>query len=131
MRSRWHQIFHAPPPPKLSRDLLIRAIAYHLQEEEQGGLDLRTKRRLLSPARTLETDGGVSLKPGTKIIREWHGRTHRVTVLETGFDYAGRRYRSLSRIAREITGTRWSGPSFFGLKMNPKRNLRGAETANG
>jgi len=123
LRARWKRIFRTDPPPKLSRDLLIRALAYQLQEEAEGGLDTRTKRRLGSLARSHEAGGTPtlpsSLRPGTQLIREWRGRTHRVTVLAEGFDYAGRRYRSLSRIAREITGTRWSGPSFFGLKKTP------------
>ena len=86
-----------------------------------GGLRQATKRRLASLAHKLETEGdvmstsGLRLKPGAKLVREWHGDTHSVLVLEDGFEYRGKRHRSLSKIARAITGAHWSGPRFFGL----------------
>jgi hypothetical protein len=92
-----------------------------MQERVHGGVSKSTKRKLRALAQKLETDGnaafdpGLSLKPGAKLVREWHGVGHSVIVLEDGFDYGGRRYRSLSKIAREITGAHWSGPRFFGL----------------
>jgi len=137
LRARWKRIFGSDPPPKLSLDLLMRASAYQIQTDAHGGLDPKSIRRLRSLVQVFKTTGNFtfapspSLKPGAKLIREWHGKTHRVTVLENGFDYAGRRYRSLSQIAREITGTRWSGPSFFGLNRGPKPNRRGSEAHHG
>ena len=121
LREYWRKIYRAEPPRRIPRDLLMRAAAYQIQESVYGGLDRKIKRRLRSLARALETDGrlplssGPSLKPGAKLIREWHGRTYRVAVLEDGFEFDGERYRSLSKIAREITGAHWSGRRFFGL----------------
>ncbi|HBK79174.1 MAG TPA: DUF2924 domain-containing protein [Nitrospinae bacterium] len=121
LREHWRKIYRTEPPRRIPRDLLMRAVAYQIQERALGGLDQKTKRRLRTLARTLETDGrlpissGPSLKPGAKLIREWHGKTYRVAVLEDGFEFDGERYRSLSRIAQEITGAHWSGRRFFGL----------------
>ena len=126
LREHGRKIYRAVPPRRIPRDLLMRAAAYQIQERACGGLDRKTKRRLRTLARTLETDGrlplssGPDLKPGAKLIREWHGKTYTVTALEEGFEFGGKRYRSLSRIAREITGARWSGMRFFGLAKNTK-----------
>ncbi len=126
LREYWRKIYRAEPPRRIPRDLLMRAAAYQIQERAYGGLDRKTKRRLRTLARTLESDGrlplspGPSLKPGAKLIREWHGKTYRVAVLEDGFEFDGERYRSLSKIAREITGARWSGRRFFGLPQKEK-----------
>ncbi len=103
-------------------DLLQRALAYHIQERAEGGLSKAALKRL---AHLGDPRGNVGrpprpapprLRPGTRLVREWRGSVHQVTVGEDGFDYRGARYASLSRIAREITGTRWSGPLFFGLR---------------
>ncbi len=121
LQDRWRRLYGAEPPAHISRDLMVRTIAYRIQEREYGGLDKNTKRRLRSLARALESEGerslstGPTLKPGAKLIREWHGKTYTVTALEEGFEFKGKRFRSLSRIAREITGARWSGLRFFGL----------------
>ena len=120
LRVAWRRHYRTPPP-RLSRDLLIRAIAYKMQERIHGGLRQATKRRLASLAHKLEAEGdvmstsGLRLKPGAKLVREWHGDTHSVLVLEDGFEYRGERHRTLSKIARAITGAHWSGPRFFGL----------------
>ena len=122
LRRRWRRFYHTEHPAGLSRDLQTRAIAYKMQERVHGGLPQHIKRKLRTLARQLETASGgkfkpgIMLKPGAKLIREWAGRPHRVVVLEDGFDYEGRRYPSLSAIAREITGVRWSGPRFFGIR---------------
>ncbi len=126
LRAHWRKIYRTEPPRRIPRDLLMRAVAYQIQERAYGGLDRKTKRRLRSLARSLENDGrlplssGPSLKPGAKLIREWHGRTYRVIVLEDGFEFKGRCYRSLSKIAREITGAHWSGRRFFGLPQKER-----------
>lgn len=123
LRRRWRHFYHTEQPAGLSRDLQTRAIAYKMQERVHGSLPQYVKRKLRTLAKQLETGSGgkfkpgIMLKPGAKLVREWHGQTHTVIVLEDGFDYDGRWYRSLSMIAREITGARWSGPRFFGIRQ--------------
>lgn len=101
--------------------------AYRIQENAFGGLSTMTRRRLKQIAISLENGndnlkgGQRPIKPGTRLIREWQGKTHTVSVLETGFEFQGSRYRSLSEIARLITGARWSGPLFFGLRPGPAK----------
>src|SRR4029077_15026624 len=107
--------------PRISRDLLVLALGDRLQEIEHGGLGKATRRKLQTMAKALRTTGrvgpapGLSLKPGARLVREWRGRTHTVTVTEDGFEYAGTSYLSLTTIAKKITGAHWSGPRFFGL----------------
>ena len=121
LRALWLAKFKSEPPKAFGPDLLRRSIAYRIQEEAYGGLD-RTTARLLK--RLMEqfakNNGRIVLprriKPGSVLIREWKGERHHVTVLEDGFAYQGKPYESLSQIARLITGTRWSGPKFFGLR---------------
>jgi Protein of unknown function (DUF2924) len=121
----WCGLYRAVPPTRLSRDLLIRGVTYILQERTHGGLSLSTKRRLHSLSGGSGQQVGpalppaVALRPGTKLVREWHGRVHTVSVLADGFEYQGERYPSLTRIARRITSAHWSGPLFFGLKRQP------------
>ncbi len=126
LRSEWRKLYRVEPPRRLSRDLLLRAIAHRIQERLYGGLGLATRRRLNALALELEKRGAAHfdpraiLKPGTKLVREWHGRAHAVIVLDNGFEYQGQRYRSLTRVATLITGVHWSGPVFFGLKKRPR-----------
>src|SRR5262249_10429380 len=109
-------------PERLRRELARRILSYKAQEQEQGGLRVETIRRLDRLAgtqvgsRRLAGSGERAVKPGTRLIREWHNQAHVVTVEKNGYEYRGLRYRSLSEVARRITGTRWSGPLFFGLK---------------
>ena len=120
LRREWRRLYHNDPP-RISRDLLVLGITYRLQEIEHGGLGKATIRKLRTLARTLHATGRVgpipslTLKPGARLVREWHSRAHTVTVTEDGFDYAGTSYPSLSKIAKKITGAHWSGPRFFGL----------------
>ena len=108
LRREWRRLFRSDPP-KISRDLLIRGIGYRLQEIQHGGLGKSTRRKLKTLAKMLWTEGrvtpdpGLSLKPGAWLVREWHGRTHTVTVTEDGFEYGGRTYPSLTKIAKKIT----------------------------
>ena len=108
-------------------------VAWKIQEQAHGGLGAATKRRLADLAKTMEKNGDVTrdrvtcFKPGARLVREWHGETHTVIVLEDGFQWKGRRWRSLSVIAREITGVHWSGPRFFGLKGRAKAETGSAE----
>ena len=119
---RWVALYRSPPPKGISRALLIRAIAYRIQTSKWGGLKSATLRQLqkaagepVSEAKTLASPSRWSLRPGTRLLREWNGKTHQVEVVETGFIWDDRPYKPLSAIAREITGARWSGPRFFGL----------------
>ena len=120
LRDEWRRLYHCEPP-RLSRDLLARGIGYRLQELQHGGLSKSTRRKLKTLAKMFRTEGRVapdlslSLKPGARLVREWHGRTHTITVTEDGFEYAGVTYASLTKIAKKITDTHWSGPRFFGL----------------
>ena len=126
LRDRWAELFGGKPPKRSSRELLRRCIAHRVQENAQGGLRAATRKRLLKLANQLETGSMMPLptvrrvSSGAKLFREWRGEMHRVTVLEDGFEYRDQRYPSLSVIAREITGTRWSGPRFFGLREAPQ-----------
>jgi hypothetical protein len=121
MGDLWLELFGGPPV-RVRRELLIRILAYKIQEQAFGGLSTRTRRRLKQIAISLENGNSKlkidqgPIKPGTRLIREWRGKTHTVSVTETGFEFQGSQYRSLSEIARLITGTRWSGPLFFGLR---------------
>ncbi len=122
LHAQWLEVFGRPAPPKLRRDLLVRILSYRIQEVALGGLSTATQRRLQQLARTFESNPQAALpdvpviKPGTRLIRKWHDHVHQVTTLERGYEYQGKRYGSLSQIARLITGTRWSGPLFFGLR---------------
>ena len=108
----------------LSRELLLRALAYRMQEVALGGLRPARQRQLRQMAQQFNRIGAANtpprpeLKPGTRLIREWQGRTYDVLVLDEGFSWQNTQYRSLSALARKITGTAWSGPLFFGLKPN-------------
>ena len=123
LRAEWRRLNKTDAAPRLSRELLVRAIAYRLQEVAFGGLRPEPQRQLRQIAMELQQTGAATtrLRPqlpsGTRLIREWQGRRHEVVVLEDGFSWQGTYYRSLSAIARAITGTAWSGPLFFGLKQ--------------
>jgi hypothetical protein len=120
LRTEWRRLYRSQPP-RLSRDLLIRAIAYRIQELRYGGFSKATRRKLAALVNAPQFEGEIptetaqKIRTGARLVREWKGRTHTVTVQEEGFTYAGRSYRSLTAIAREITGAHWSGPRFFGL----------------
>ena len=144
LRQQWRSLYKTPAPPNLSRELLVRAVAYRMQELAGGGLRPEPQRQLLRIAREFKQTGAAALrarpelKPGTRLMREWQGRTYEVLVLDAGFSWQGMRYRSLSAIARKITGTAWSGPLFFGLKpsrpttcrSSPVRHPADASTAD-
>ena len=120
LRVAWRRVHRTEPALGISRDLLIRALAHQLQERTHGGASGALRRRLQSLAREFEKGGasydpGIRLKSGTTLVRQWRGHTHTVLVREDGFEYDGQRYRSLTVIAKRITGAHWSGPRFFGL----------------
>src|SRR5437879_5341433 len=115
LAEHWAEYFGAAPPPRTSRSLMIRAVAYKMQEQALGGLSGAT-RRLLSGQEPAPARHRRSLAPGAVLVREWHGTWHQVTIAEKGVLYCGERYRSMSEVARLITGARWSGPRFFGVR---------------
>jgi hypothetical protein len=128
LRAGWQTVFRRVPPRRLPRHLLFRMLAYRLQADHLGDLDADS-RRLLDRASTPEAAGkravnigktAASVRPGTILAREWNDRMHRVAVMADGFAWNGKTYPSLSKIAFAITGTRWNGPRFFGLRDKPK-----------
>jgi Protein of unknown function (DUF2924) len=126
LRARWKILFETEAPPRFSRDLLMHAVAYRIQERVLGGLKPATRRlfeRVSQDARArrpIRVAPVRKLAPGALLIRQWGGAKHQVTVLEGGVMFRGKLYRSLSAVARVITGNRWSGPLFFGLKARLK-----------
>jgi len=132
LRREWRRLYRCEPP-RISRDLLLRGIAYRRQELEHGGLGKTTRRKLKTLAKMFRTTGrvapdpGLALKPGARLVREWHGRTHTVTVTEDGFEYAGASYPSLTKVAKKITGAHWSGPRFFGLVRAGAKSAKAAD----
>ena len=133
LKQQWRDLFESEPPP-FNRRYLESRLAYRIQELAYGGLKPETVERLEALGEQLFGDGTGSVRgkrralrddghrpiAGTRLIREWQGVEHCVTVRDQDFEYQGRPYKSLSAIARAITGTRWNGPLFFGL-----RNQRG------
>ena len=114
LAEHWAKCFGVPPPPRTSRSLMIRAVAYKMQERALGGLSA-ANRRLLCGQEPAPVRRSRPLRPGIVLVREWHGVGHQVTILDKGVLYRGERYRSLSEVARLITGAHSSGPRFFGL----------------
>jgi hypothetical protein len=115
----WDAVFGGPVPKRLSSPFLRRYLAFEMQARERGGLPKGFVGRLQKAVRDDRGTSSRALKPGGRLIREWNGATHVVDVVEGGFVWNGQRYASLSPIARAITGARWSGPRFFGLKKVP------------
>ena len=131
LSERWKSLYGKAPSVHIGRTILIHAIAYRLQEKAFGGLKPSTRRLLARVAEEARTGGtpvtpkGRTANTGTILVREWQGKAHRVTVLDEGVAFNGKRYRSLSEVAREITGSRWSGPRFFGLRPAEMENNNG------
>ena len=142
LRTMWRRQWKQPPPMRLSKDMLVRGLAWKLQEAAFGGIGKADLRKLAALAKTVDArlavedrgDAGavglagfaktvsssfaattVVLREGNRLVREWNGTTHTVLVLASGFEWQGTQYRSLSQIAEAITGAHWSGPRFFGL----------------
>jgi hypothetical protein len=134
LRARWHTVFRRAAPPHLPRHLLFRILACRLQADQLGDLDADT-RRVLDRMRFETADGigrlvadlnrsRTELRPGTLLTREWDGHLQQVMVLADGFTWNGKTYRSLSKVAFAITGSRWNGPRFFGLRDRPSSEAR-------
>src|SRR5262249_50548035 len=129
LRNHWHNVFGRRPHPHLPRHLLFRVLAYQLQADHLGALEGESGRlldRLGSPEKAGQRAAAfgrraAKLPPGTMLAREWNGQMQRVAVLTDGFAWNGKTYPSLSKVAFAITGTRWSGPKFFGMRDKPPK----------
>jgi hypothetical protein len=123
LRANWQERFGTDPPLIRSRDILLGIVAWRIQADAYGGLDVKTQKKLDTIATSIERNGSYepkmtrSIAPGVVLTREWRGTVHKVTVTQEGYQHLGKVYASLSDIARTITGTRWSGPRFFGLEQ--------------
>jgi hypothetical protein len=132
LRSRWKALFGNPAPLSLRRKFLARAVAYQMQVQAYGGLSNSTKRRLREIAEAVRRGNpdaaGIArqIRPGTQMIRQWRDETHIVTAISQGFEWKGQRYKSLSAVAKEITGTNWNGYAFFGIKRASMSNKNAA-----
>ena len=130
LRREWRTLYKTEASPHLSRELLVQAVAYRMQEVALGRLRPGPQRQLRQIAQQFKQNGAANtpprpeLRPGTRLVREWQGRTYEVLVLDDGFSWQDTHHRSLSALARKITGTAWSGPLFFGLKPNRTAALK-------
>ena len=127
----WKKLYRRPAPPGIRRELMVPFLAYKIQEDAFGGLKPSTRAELRRIARDLEKSApsnGLRVRPrikvGTHILRQWREERHEVVVTEAGYEYGGVRYRSLSEIARKITGAHWSGPAFFGVNRQAARGCQ-------
>jgi len=127
LRNRYRELFRTEPPKAFGPDLLRRSIAHGIQERAYGGLSREHQRLLDQLIRAAQARPNARLevprriKPGSELVRTWNRRTYRVVVTEEGFACEGQTYSSLSEIAFKITGTKWNGPRFFGLRSSPDR----------
>lgn len=115
LTEQWKRLYGTPPPPNAARCLIELAVAYRLQADAQGDLKPGLRRQLIHIAQGDESSASQA-RPGTILVREWHGVSYTVTVLDKGVMFDGKLYRSLTEVAEVITGNHWSGPVFFGLK---------------
>jgi hypothetical protein len=132
LKQQWRTLYKSEPPLRISHELLARAVAYRIQEQVHGGLKPSTRRLLMRLANDARSGRPLRFEPaapapaGTVLMREWHGVTHEVRVLDRGVLYKRKRYRSLTEVATQITGAHWNGPHFFGLRGRQKQ-----EASNG
>lgn len=132
LRDRWKTVFGNPAPLSLRRKFLARAVAYQMQVQAYGGLSSSTKRRLREIADAVRRGNpdaaGITrqIRPGTQMIRQWRDKTHIVTAIAGGFEWNGQTYKSLSAVAKDITGTNWNGYAFFGIKRASTANKNAA-----
>jgi hypothetical protein len=129
----WQTLFHSEPDPKIRKPFMIRFLAYRIQEQAFRSLSASHERRLrqlqdgIAGNLTLNSPSNPRIRIGTRLVREWQNQVHLVNVEAKGYEYRGARYQSLSEIARLITGTRWSGPLFFGIKKQDSRTAKEAQ----
>jgi hypothetical protein len=129
LKQQWRALYNSEPPHRISRELLTRAVAYRIQEQVRGGLKPSTRILLIRLAndarsgRPLRPEPAAGAPAGTVLMREWHGVTHEVRVLDRGVLYKRKRYRSLTEVAGLITSAHWNGPQFFGLRGRQKQEV--------
>ena len=122
LKEQWRELYGSQPPHRVSRELLTRAVAYRIQEQAFGGLKPYTRRLLVRLGNNSRSGQPIKFEPataasaGTVLVRDWHGTAHEVRVLDRGVLYKRKRYRSLTEVAKLITGVHWNGPRFFGLR---------------
>jgi Protein of unknown function (DUF2924) len=127
LRKRYRELFRTEPPKAFGPDLLRRSIAHRIQEKAYGGLSASTRRLLdqMVKSASAKPNGRLELprriKPGSELVRRWRGKTYRVMVMADGFAHDGKTFTSLSEITTDITGTKWNGPRFFGLRSASNR----------
>jgi hypothetical protein len=132
LRAKWRECWRKPAPD-IGPDLLRRGIAWKIQSRVYGDVPSHIKRGLeraadrLRRGEELISSSRPSLKPGTRLVRQWQRRVHHVLVLDDGYEFEGRRFTSLTQVAAAITGTHWSGPSFFGLKKRKSASRSGQQ----
>jgi hypothetical protein len=130
LTSLWQDAFGRAAPPRLRRQVMVPILAYRIQEKAYGGLKPATAKRLSALADALEKDrfavpaNAPRIRSGTRLVREWRGKVHEVLAREDSYEYDGKKFASLSEIARQITGVRWSGPLFFGIKDTQSRTVK-------
>src|SRR6266404_1570203 len=133
LRKRYRELFRSEPPKAFGPDLLRRSIAHRIQEKAYGGLSASTRRLLdqLVKSAMAKPNGRIELprriKPGSELVRTWKGKSYRVMVMADGFAHDGKTFASLSEVASQITGTRWNGPRFFGLRSASDREAADGE----
>jgi len=133
LKQEWRTLYKSEPPLRISRELLTRAVAYRIQEQVHGGLKPSTRRLLVRLAndarlgRPLRPEPASAAPAGTVLMREWHGVTHEVRVLDRGVLYKRKRYRSLTEVAELITGAHWNGRQFFGLRAKRREASHGSK----
>jgi hypothetical protein len=130
LKQQWRALYNSEPPHRISRELLTRAVAYRIQEQVYGSLKPSTRRLLFRLADDARSGRPLRLEPvapaaaGSVLMREWHGVTHEVRVLDRGVLYRRKRYRSLTEVAKVITGAHWNGPQSFGLRSKRQQGAR-------
>lgn len=135
LKALWVKLYRQPPPPRAQKSLMVDCLAYRVQELAYGGLALSTRTRLKKIAADIRDGKQIALlterriKPGTRFVREWGRETHTVEATESGFAYRGTHYTNLSQVAGVITGSKWSGPLFFGLRKRAKAGGEGKHDA--
>jgi len=128
LQDRWRSLYGSDAPEQMSQQLLTQAVAHRLQVKALGGLNFSTRRTLVRAAEEKASKPATpparqGIDTGSVLVRVWHGEIHQVTTLKEGVQYRGKRYGSLSEVARAITGTRWSGPRFFGLQAAERNRV--------
>ena len=135
LKMLWRKLYRCAPPPRARSSLMIDCLAYRVQELAFGGLALSTRTRLRKIAADIRDGKQIALlterriKPGTRLVREWGQETHTVEAVENGFEYRGTHYANLSQVAGVITGSKWSGPLFFGLRKRSNAAAEGGRDA--